>query len=65
MIVELGIILLYNLIYPNVSRLVINNMCMLVTVGMIMITRLSSDNSTPYGSSVRQLVLSYSALHSA
>ena len=56
MIVELGIILLYNLIYPNVSRLVINNMCMLVTVGMIMITRLSSDNSTPYGSSVRQLV---------
>lgn len=56
MIVELGIILLYNLVYPNVSRLVINNMCMLVTVGMIMITRLSSDNSTPYGSSVRQLI---------
>ena len=49
-------ILLYNLFYPNVSRLVVNNMCMLITAGMIMITRLSSDNPTPYGSSVRQLV---------
>ena len=54
--VLLAVILLYNLIYPNVSRLVVNNMCMLITAGMIMITRLSSDNPTPYGSSVRQLV---------
>lgn len=56
MIVLLAVILLYNLIYPSVSRLVVNNMCMLITVGMIMITRLSYDNSTPYGSSIRQLV---------
>ena len=28
MIVLLGVILLYNLIYPSVSRLVVNNMCM-------------------------------------
>ena len=38
-VILLAVILLYNLIYPNVSRLVVNNMCMLITVGMIMITR--------------------------
>ena len=38
------------------SRLVVNNMCMLITVGMIMITRLSADNPSPYGTAVRQLV---------
>ena len=55
-VVSLAVILLYSLIYPNVSRLVVNNMCMLITVGMIMITRLSSDNESPYGTAVRQLV---------
>lgn len=55
-IVSLAVILLYSLIYPNVSRLVVNNMCMLITVGMIMITRLSSDNDSPYGTAIRQLV---------
>ncbi len=55
-VVLLAVILLYNLIYPNVSRLVVNNMCMLMTAGMIMITRLSYDNTTPYGSALRQLV---------
>lgn len=30
-------------IYPNVSRLVLNNMCMLISVGIIMITRLEFD----------------------
>lgn len=54
-VVLLAVILLYNLIYPNVSRLVVNNMCMLMTAGMIMITRLSYDNTTPYGSALRQL----------
>ena len=29
----LAVILLYNLIYPNVSRLVVNNMCMLINAG--------------------------------
>ena len=52
----LAVILLYNLIYPNVSRLVVNNMCMLITAGMIMITRLSADNPSPYGSAIRQLI---------
>ena len=52
----LAVILLYTIIYPRVSRLVVNNMCMLITVGMIMITRLSADNPSPYGTAVRQLV---------
>ncbi len=30
-------------IYPNVSRLVLNNMCMLFSIGIIMITRLNFD----------------------
>lgn len=55
-VVLLAVILLYNLIYPNVSRLVVNNMCILITAGMIMITRLSSDNASPYGTAIRQLV---------
>ena len=54
--VLLAVILLYNFIYPNVSRLVVNNMCMLITVGMIMITRLSADNESPYGTAIRQLI---------
>lgn len=54
-VVLLAVILLYNLIYPNVSRLVVNNMCMLITAGMIMITRLSYDNEQAYGSAIKQL----------
>ena len=38
-------ILLYTNIYPKVSRLVVNNMCMLLCVGMIMLTRLSYSNA--------------------
>lgn len=55
-VVTLGIILLYNLIYPTVSRLVINNMCLLITAGMIMITRLSYDDASPYNMAVKQLI---------
>ena len=36
-------ILLYLLIYPKVSRLVVNNMCMLLCIGLIMLTRLDYD----------------------
>lgn len=35
------IIILYTTIHPKVSRLVVNNMCMLLTIGFIMITRLN------------------------
>lgn len=41
----LAIILLYTVIYPKVSRLIVNNMCMLLCIGFIMITRLSYDNA--------------------
>lgn len=34
-------IILYTLLYPKVSRLVVNNMCMLLCIGFIMLTRLN------------------------
>lgn len=40
-----AVILLYSVLYPNVSRLIVNNMCMLLSVGLIMITRLSFDSA--------------------
>ena len=46
----LKIILLYRLIYPTVSRLIVNNMCMLISIGLIMITRLT------YTKAVKQLI---------
>ena len=55
-VIVMAVILLYNLIYPNVSRLVVNNMCMLITAGMIMITRLSAQSKSPYGIAIRELV---------
>lgn len=45
-----AVILLYSILYPNVSRLIVNNMCMLLSVGLIMITRLS------YESAVKQFI---------
>ena len=44
-------ILLYTIIYPRVSRLVVNTMCMLLCIGMIMLTRLS------YSNAVKQFVI--------
>ena len=40
-----AIIWLYRKLYPKVSRLIINNMCMLLTIGFIMITRLSYEKA--------------------
>ena len=40
-----AVLLLFTKIYPKASRLLVNNMCMLITVGFIMITRLSYDQS--------------------
>ena len=34
-------ILMYPLLYPQSSRLVINNMCMLLCIGMVILTRLN------------------------
>ena len=41
----LGVQILYRLIYRNVSRLLVNNTCMLLCVGFIMLTRLSLDKA--------------------
>ncbi len=38
-------LILMTRIYPRASRLLVNNMCMLMTVGLIMITRLSYDSA--------------------
>lgn len=40
-----GIIMLYRVIYPNANRLIVNNMCMLLTIGFIILTRLSYDKA--------------------
>lgn len=52
----LAILVLYQLIYPKVSRLIINNMCMLLCIGFIMITRLS------YSLAVKQFIIAAGAL---
>lgn len=52
----MAIILLYTWIYPKVSRLVVNNMCMLLSIGFIMITRLS------YSLAVKQFVIAAGAV---
>lgn len=51
-----AILVLYHLIYPKVSRLVVNNMCMLLAIGFIMITRLS------YELAVKQFIIATGAL---
>lgn len=43
-------ILLYTKIYPKVSRLVVNNMCMLLCIGFVMLTRLD------YATAMKQFV---------
>ena len=41
----LATLILFTNLYPRASRLLINNMCMLITVGFIMITRLAFDSA--------------------
>lgn len=44
-ILFVAVILLYTKIYPKVSRLIVNNMCMLFAIGFIMLTRLKIQNA--------------------
>ena len=37
----LAILIAYKKIYPKANRLIINNMCMLITIGLIILTRIS------------------------
>ena len=55
-ILFIAILVLYHMIYPKVSRLVVNNMCMLLSIGFIMITRLS------YELAVKQFIIATGAL---
>lgn len=41
----LTITILYPAVYPKISRLVVNNMCMLVCVGFVMLTRLNTTKA--------------------
>ena len=41
----LATILLYGILYPKVSRLIVNNMCMLICIGYIMLARLHFDEA--------------------
>ena len=42
----LATLVFFRNLYPRASKLIINNMCMLITTGFIMLTRLSYDQST-------------------
>ncbi|MCI8639211.1 MAG: FtsW/RodA/SpoVE family cell cycle protein [Coprococcus sp.] len=55
-ILFLAILILYARLYPKVSRLVVNNMCMLLAIGFIMITRLS------YSLAVKQFIIAGGAV---
>lgn len=46
-----AVIMLFELIYPTINRLVIHNMCMLLVIGFVMLTRLNM------GLAVRQFVI--------
>ena len=41
----LAVLAAYKLIYPRANSLIINNMCMLITIGLIMLTRISYDKA--------------------
>lgn len=40
-----AVIFIYNIIYKNANRLILNNMCMLLSIGFIILTRLSFDKA--------------------
>ena len=56
-LILIGIIFLYDKLYPKVSRLIVNNMCMLLSIGFIMITRLSYDKAVKQSMIVAAAVL--------
>ncbi|WP_026509260.1 FtsW/RodA/SpoVE family cell cycle protein [Butyrivibrio sp. LC3010] len=55
-LVLISTISLFRLVYPDGNRLIINNMCMLLMVGMIMITRIS------YGKGIRQFLIACASI---
>ena len=49
----LAILIAYRLIYPRANALIVNNMCMLITIGLIMLTRISYSRAMRQFSIVR------------
>lgn len=41
----LSVISIYRFVYPAANRLIINNMCMLLTIGLVILTRISYDKA--------------------
>ncbi|MBA4700018.1 FtsW/RodA/SpoVE family cell cycle protein [Faecalicatena contorta] len=51
-----AVLILYRVFYPKVSRLILNNMCMLLSIGFIMITRLT------YQKAVKQFIFAMAGM---
>jgi len=49
-------IVLFELLYPTLNRLIVNNMCMLLTIGLIMLTRLDQKKA------IKQLMIAVISL---
>jgi cell division protein FtsW (lipid II flippase) len=45
LVVAVVVFSIYHLVYKNASELVLNNMCMLIAIGMIMLTRISFERA--------------------
>ena len=50
-IVIFSTMILYHMIYPTINRLILNNMCMLLSIGFIILTRLKLEKA------IKQLVI--------
>jgi cell division protein FtsW (lipid II flippase) len=55
-IIIFAILIMYNIIYPEGNRLIINNMCLLLMVGMVMLTRLNYDKA------VKQFIIALASI---
>lgn len=51
-IVLFATVVLFHMIYPKANRLIVNNMCMLLSIGFVILTRLSYDRA------VKQFIIS-------
>ncbi|WP_408071189.1 FtsW/RodA/SpoVE family cell cycle protein [Butyrivibrio sp. JL13D10] len=55
-LVLISTISMFKMVYPDGNRLIINNMCMFLMIGMIMITRIS------YGKGIRQFIIASASI---
>lgn len=57
-----AVMAIYRIAYPQLSFIVLCNMAMLLSVGLVMITRLSYDNESSMDSSIRQIIFIFAGL---